>query len=59
MVEGRQLNYAVLFGNKSLAEKYFLYGLPLYIIVDQEGIVRHTTTGFSPEIEQVIDQILQ
>lgn len=50
----REINYKVLFGNDKTSKDYFLHGVPLYIIIDKEGVVRYTNLGYSSEIEEAI-----
>lgn len=59
IAERKEINYRILFGKKGLAKQYFLTAVPLYVLVDSDGIVKHAQFGFSPKIEEAIDHLLQ
>lgn len=53
-----ELNYSVLFSDKVTSNKYMVNAVPLYILVDKEGIIRHTQYGWSDDIEKAIVKYL-
>ncbi len=59
MVETKGINYAVLLGNEEVKKKYFVYGVPLYLVVDQSGKIKHAQYGYTPEIDKVIAELVQ
>lgn len=59
IAERKEINYRILFGKKGLAKQYFLTAVPLYVLVDPDGIVKHAQFGFSPKIEEELDRLLQ
>jgi peroxiredoxin len=59
IAERKEINYRILFGSKFLAKQYFLTAVPLYVLVDPDGIVKHAQFAFSPKIEEALDRLLQ
>lgn len=56
--EQRNLNYAVFYGSKEDAEKYYVYGVPEYVIIDKNGIIQFVTAGYSENIEIELNKLL-
>lgn len=50
----RSLPYVVLLGDTATSNAYKLQGVPLYVLVDRDGIIRYASMGYSPEIEKAI-----
>ncbi len=59
MVESKGINYAVLLGNEEVKKKYFVYGVPLYLVVDQSGKIKHAQYGYTQDIDKMIAELVQ
>lgn len=57
-VEQRNLNYPVFYGSREDAEKYYVYGVPEYVIIDKNGIIQFVTAGYSENIEIELNKLL-
>ncbi|HEY0741000.1 MAG TPA: TlpA disulfide reductase family protein [Chryseosolibacter sp.] len=54
--EKRRINYRVMYGTVKTSADYHVYGVPLYVIIDKEGIVRYAKAGATSELEQEIEK---
>ncbi len=59
LADKKGLNYRVLKGNPAVSNQYFVNAVPLYVLINKEGIVKHAGFGFSPELEPLIKEQLQ
>lgn len=57
-VAGQDLNYPVLFGSNESSRDYFVYGVPMYVVIDKQGVARFIKHGFYDELENVIKKYL-
>jgi len=57
-VDRRDFNYPVFYGSKEDAEKYYVQGVPEYVIIDKEGIIRMAVAGYSKNIEIELNKLL-
>ena len=55
----RAINYQVFFGSEKTSKDYFVYSVPLYVLIDQEGKIKYATAGFSPELEEQLKTSLK
>jgi thiol-disulfide isomerase/thioredoxin len=56
-VTRRDFNYPVYYGTKDDAEKYYVKGVPEYVIIDRNGIIKYATAGYSTNIEIELDKL--
>jgi len=45
-------------GDRSLAKRYKLVGVPLVLIIDRDGLVRHRNNGVPSDIHRLLDGLL-
>ncbi|HMQ00382.1 MAG TPA: TlpA disulfide reductase family protein [Cyclobacteriaceae bacterium] len=57
-VTRRDFNYPVYYGTKDDAEKYYVKGVPEYVIIDRDGIIKYATAGYSKNIEVELNKLL-
>jgi thiol-disulfide isomerase/thioredoxin len=58
VVERTKINYRIFYGNKNLATQYSVHGVPLYVLVDPNGIITHAQYGISSKLEEKLDSII-
>lgn len=57
-VTRRDFNYPVYYGTKDDAGKYYVKGVPEYVIIDRDGIIKYATAGYSKNIEVELNKLL-
>lgn len=57
LVREKKVSFLNLIGNKTLLQQYGIRGIPTYVLIDKDGIVRKTYFGFSDQIEKDIDAL--
>lgn len=58
VVKTSKINYTVLLGNRELKKKYHVDGVPLYLVIDKVGKIKHAQYGYTPEIDKVIEHLI-
>ena len=59
-IEGKNIQYPMLYNGKAIASLYKISSAPTFLIVDKTGIIRYAKSGFNKkEIVDVIEKYLQ
>ena len=58
VAEKMGLKYPVLKA-RELSEKYQVEGFPTLLIIDQQGIIRHVHSGYSPRLRDEIVEVVE
>jgi peroxiredoxin len=59
VAERKEINYRIFFGNKGLAKQYLLSGVPLYVLIDPDGIVKHAQFGYTSKLEEELEKLIR
>jgi peroxiredoxin len=57
-VNRQEFSYPVMFGNEETSKNYIVEGVPLYVLIDKQGIIRFMRYGFDDELENTIKKYL-
>jgi len=63
-IEKHQYTFPVLYADSAIPSAYSVYGVPMVYLIDRQGAVRYTHTGYSPngvlqlevEIKKLLDE---
>lgn len=58
MITRQKMSFPVLKGGMAVQQLFNINGVPLYMVIDKEGIIRYVSEGFSEKIEKVIKENL-
>ncbi|XOV93749.1 MAG: TlpA family protein disulfide reductase [Bacteroidota bacterium] len=60
IINRKGIEYPVLLGNSELKSRFHAIGVPLYVLVNEEGIITYASLGYKPEMEnEIISQLKQ
>ena len=55
----KEINFPLLIGSEQIKKDYYIRAIPLYVLIDREGIIRMVSLGYTEELEKLIREVLE